>query len=91
MKRYRPKPKKDVEACQYTGSEESFKELRAWLGKSFYYDYQNAPRVFFDAGNGFPSIGIEDGFWIIKTDEDEPGNEYVVMRDDQFIEVYKAV
>ena len=79
MKKYRPKPKPDVEACQFTGSARSFHEIQDWLGKNiFYYDYQEHPRVFLNR------TGIEKGWWIVKLPDVEIGEEHIVMRDDQF-------
>jgi hypothetical protein len=77
MKKYK-KITKDVEACQFTGTTESFKEIRNWLGDKFHYDYQTPPTVFYD------EIGIEKGLWLVKKSD----GDVVVMRDDQFKDAY---
>ncbi len=88
MKKYQTKPKQ-VEACQFTGDKESFDELRDWIGKDFYYDYQEQPRTFLK--NSMGDIGIKEGFWIVKQFDLEGGFEYIVMRDDQFQNKYEEV
>jgi len=36
-----------IEACQFTGTRESFLEMQEWLGSDrFYYNYQEQPTVF---------------------------------------------
>lgn len=85
MKKYQTKPE-IVEACQFTGTKESFDGIRDWIGVDFHYDYQEQPTVFLNQ-NG-RDIGIEEGFWIVKTSDLEGGFEYVIMRDDQFHDKY---
>jgi hypothetical protein len=54
-----------IEAIRFEDTKESFDEIRAWVGDNFYYDYQNAPRVFLkDAdGRGMP---INENDWVVK-------------------------
>lgn len=53
-----------IDAMQFDGSEKSFKAVRAWVGDSFYYDYQENPRVFIKTSEG--NMGVSKGDWIIK-------------------------
>ena len=93
MKKYQTKPEV-VEACQFDGTQDSFKEIRAWIGEAFYYDYQESPRVFLKKLIG-PGVAIGIGTWIVKqldiVESHESGEEvfkYVVVRDDQFQNMY---
>lgn len=66
-----------IEAIRFTGTKESFDEIRAWVGDGFFYDYQNAPRVFLDQVDNFSSslpVNIDD--WVVKMD-----NKFKVMTD----------
>lgn len=96
MKKYQTKPV-IVEACQFTGTKKSFNDLRDWLGEVFYYDYQESPRVFLKKLIG-PGVAIGIGTWIVKqldiVESHETGEEvyeYVVMRDNQFQNMYEDV
>ena len=53
-----------IEAIQFLDTKDSFNKLKEWIGESFYYDYQNAPRVFIKTLEG--DMGVSKGDWIIK-------------------------
>lgn len=59
-----------VEAVRFEDTKESFDEIRAWVGDRFYYDYQNAPRVFLS------DAPVNKGYWIVKEN-----NKFVVRSD----------
>ena len=77
---------KTVEAMQFTGTRESFLELRAWIGDTFYYDYQEQPTVFLSHSDG--TEGVVVGNWIVLDPNIDP-DEFVIMRDDQFKKAYE--
>jgi len=72
-----------IEAVQFLDSKKSFDEIRAWVGESFYYDYQNFPRVFIKTLEG--DMGVSKGDWIIKGIK----GEFYPCKPDIFKETYK--
>jgi hypothetical protein len=70
-----------VQAIQFTGTEESFKEIRGFVGTKFYYDYQEMPRVF------LRGQGVNQTDWIIKN----PLGDFIIMTDEDFKERYEEV
>lgn len=73
MEKYVKKLPTSVDACQFKGTEKSFKEIRDWVGETFYYDYQEYPRVF------LKSLGVHIGDWIVCEDGD-----FKVLDDERF-------
>lgn len=51
------------EAIQFKDNAESFAEIREWVGRRFYYDYQESPFVFLEKGNTREAVRKDD--WII--------------------------
>ena len=56
-----------IEAIRFSGTKESFDEIRAWVGCAFFYDYQTAPRVFLDSEDG-TSYPVEQFDRVVKID-----------------------
>ncbi len=84
MKKYRKKPVV-VEAIQFKDTKESFNEIRKWVGESFYYDYQEYPRVFIKTLEG--DMGVTKSDWIIKGVK----GEFYPCKSDIFEATYEEV
>lgn len=80
MKIYEPITPQAVEACQFLATRDSFLEIRGWVGESFYYDYQEHPRVF------LKREGVNNGDWIVKITT--PITKFIVMSDTDFRQKY---
>jgi hypothetical protein len=50
-------------AIQFKDNAESFAEIREWIGRRFYYDYQTSPFVFLEQGSIREAVRKDD--WII--------------------------
>lgn len=84
MAKYRKKPLV-VEAIQFKATKKSFNEIRKWIGKKFYYNYQDYPRVFISTLEG--AMGVKKNDWIIKGVK----GEFYPIKNDIFLETYEKV
>ena len=50
-------------AIQFKDNAESFAEIRGWVGRRFYYDYQECPFVFLEKGSTREGVRKDD--WVI--------------------------
>jgi len=74
-----------IEAHQFNDTQESFEELREWIGDKFYYNYQDSPRVFIRTLEG--DMGVTKGDWIIKG----VNGEFYPCKPDIFKATYESV
>ena len=74
-----------IEAHQFNDTQESFEELREWIGDKFYYNYQDSPRVFIRTLEG--DMGVTKGDWIIKG----VNGEFYPCKSDIFKATYESV
>lgn len=63
MIRYFNQGGQGYKAIQFKDNAESFAEIREWVGRKFYYDYQSSPFVWLERGSTNWAVRKDD--WII--------------------------